>query len=80
LPAYKWLSSRFVSPSANSTRIDGKQKKVRLSWRETGGPPVAIPERTGFGSLLIEQSFSSEGESRVDFRPDGVRCSLELSL
>jgi two-component sensor histidine kinase len=58
----------------------GAEPKVRLSWRESGGPPVTVPEHKGFGSLLIEQSFSCEGESRVDFRPDGVRCSLELSL
>jgi two-component sensor histidine kinase len=24
-----------------------------MSWRETGGPPVAIPERSGLGSMLI---------------------------
>jgi PAS domain S-box-containing protein len=59
---------------------NGERNKVRLSWRETGGPPVTVPERKGFGSLLIDQSFSGEGESCVDFRPDGVRCSLELSL
>ena len=59
---------------------NGEQNKVRLSWRESRGPPVIVPERKGFGSLLIERSFSGEGESRVDFRADGVRCSLELSL
>ena len=59
---------------------NGERNKVQLSWRESGGPPVTVPEGKGFGSLLIEQSFSGEGESRVDFRPDGVRCSLELVL
>jgi two-component sensor histidine kinase len=33
------------------------ERKVRLSWRETGGPPVTGPQRKGFGSELIEQSF-----------------------
>ena len=59
---------------------NGEQNKVRLSWREIGGPPVTAPERKGFGSLLIEHSFSGEGDSRVDFHADGVRCSLELAL
>ena len=58
---------------------NGKENKVRLSWREIGGPAVTAPGRKGFGSLLIEQSFSGEGESRVDFRPDGLCCLLELS-
>ncbi|MBU1383885.1 MAG: PAS domain S-box protein [Alphaproteobacteria bacterium] len=30
--------------------IEGRQ--VTLSWRETGGPPVAPPTREGFGSVL----------------------------
>ena len=53
---------------------NAERRNVRLTWRETGGPPVAVPKRKGFGSLLIESS----GDSRVDFRPDGVRCSLSF--
>src|SRR4029079_18971736 len=29
-------------------------KRLRLTWRETGGPPAQPGERKGFGSLLIE--------------------------
>jgi two-component sensor histidine kinase len=54
-------------------------RKVKLSWRETGGPPVAAPQRKGFGSVLIEQSFVGYVETGFDFRQDGLRCSLELS-
>jgi two-component sensor histidine kinase len=59
---------------------NGGERKVRLSWRETGGPPVTAPQRKGFGSVLIEQSFVGYGETLFDFQPDGLRCSLELSL
>jgi two-component sensor histidine kinase len=59
---------------------NGGEQKVRLSWRESGGPRVSVPARKGFGSLLIEQSFSGDGTSRVDFKPDGLKWSLELSL
>jgi PAS domain S-box-containing protein len=59
---------------------NGVDRKLKLSWRETGGPPVTVPERKGFGSLLIEQSFIGYGETSFEFRPDGLRCSLELSL
>jgi PAS domain S-box-containing protein len=59
---------------------NGEQRKVRLSWRETGGPQVSTPQRKGFGSRLIETSFSGEGESCVEYRPDGLQCFLELSL
>jgi two-component sensor histidine kinase len=53
-------------------------RNVRLTWQEAGGPPVTVPKRKGFGSLLIESS--GDGDSHVDFRPNGVRCSLNLSL
>jgi PAS domain S-box-containing protein len=56
------------------------EPKVRLSWRETGGPSVTAPQHKGFGSVLIEQSFMGYGGTLFDFRPDGLRCSLELSL
>jgi PAS domain S-box-containing protein len=59
---------------------NGGERKVRLSWRETGGPSVTAPQRKGFGSVLIEQSFAGCGETLFDFHPDGLRCSLELSL
>jgi len=57
---------------------DGDRRKVRFTWQETGGPQVAVPERRGFGSLLI--ASSSEGESVIDYRPDGVRCQLHLDI
>jgi PAS domain S-box-containing protein len=58
---------------------NGGDGKVRLSWRESEGPPVTAPQRKGFGSVLIEQGLVGYGETFLDFRPDGLRCSLELS-
>jgi len=52
---------------------EGGDRKVKLSWRETGGPTVSVPERKGFGSLLIEQSLGGQGESRLEFSPEGLR-------
>jgi len=59
---------------------NGSDRKVRLTWRETGGPPVVAPDRKGFGSLLIEQSFAGSGETCFEYRPDGLQCSLEIPL
>jgi two-component sensor histidine kinase len=55
-----------------------EERRLRLTWQETGGPPVKVPERKGFGSLLVQ--VTGDGETCVDFRPDGVRCLLDLSL
>jgi two-component sensor histidine kinase len=57
---------------------DGDRQKVTLTWQETGGPPVAVPTRKGFGSRLIEST--SDGEGAIDYRADGVRCQLNLDL
>ena len=59
---------------------NGQDRKVRLSWHEFGGPSVVAPKRKGFGSLLIERSFAGNGETYLEFLPDGLRCTLELSL
>ena len=45
---------------------------------EPGGPPVSAPQRKGFGSLRIEQSFASYGETCFDFAAHGVRVELSL--
>jgi two-component sensor histidine kinase len=54
-------------------------KRLRLTWKETGGPPAQPPERKGFGSLLIEQAFAAQvgGSATLEYVPDGVFCSLE---
>jgi two-component sensor histidine kinase len=49
----------------------------RLVWRETGGPPVAAPVRSGFGTKLIEGGAQQIGGSAtLEFRPGGVICTL----
>lgn len=56
-------------------------RRVKLVWREKGGPPVERPQRKGFGSLLLEQALKSElGRASLEFRPGGVVCSVELTI
>jgi two-component sensor histidine kinase len=51
---------------------------LRLTWRETGGPPVQPPDHKGFGSRLIEQSLGDVGGSTtVTYDPTGIACRLE---
>lgn len=53
-----------------------------LEWRETGGPPVTIPERRGFGTRLIETGIStgSGGKARLEFLPQGLLCTVDAIL
>lgn len=54
--------------------------RLHLVWSESGGPPVPARPRRGFGSRLIEGSvpYELDGEAGIEYRPDGVRCTLRL--
>jgi PAS domain S-box-containing protein len=56
--------------------------RLALRWEERGGPPVAPPERRGFGTRLIEGGLAYEldGNVRLDFSPEGVVCDIDAPL
>jgi len=57
-------------------------ERLTLDWRETGGPPVVVPTRRGFGSRLIERSIREDihGEASIAYEPDGLRCRIALRI
>jgi two-component sensor histidine kinase len=59
-----------------------RDDRLELSWLESGGPPVAPPSRRGFGSRLIEVALSRDldGQTRLEFAPEGVRCWISAVL
>ncbi|WEF24216.1 HWE histidine kinase domain-containing protein [Paracoccus sp. S3-43] len=52
----------------------------RIRWTEDGLEGLVPPQRSGFGSALIEQSlpFDLGGESRIDYRPQGIAAAFLL--
>ncbi|RAK65540.1 sensor histidine kinase [Phenylobacterium kunshanense] len=60
--------------------VDGET--LALTWRETGGPPVRAGIKRGFGTRLLEQGLSEElkGAVRLEFRPEGLVCSMKARL
>ncbi|MBV9968566.1 MAG: PAS domain-containing protein, partial [Xanthobacteraceae bacterium] len=52
---------------------------LRFVWSETGGPAVAAPTSTGFGSTLIETAIPKAKVKR-EFRSAGLVCEIELTL
>jgi two-component sensor histidine kinase len=58
------------------------EDRLRLEWRESGGPPVEPPKRRGFGSRLIERGLDADlgGSAALRFEPEGLRCEIEASL
>ena len=51
---------------------------LHLTWTESGGPPVAAPEKRGFGTRMIERTLAAEfgGTVELDFAPGGVTCTV----
>lgn len=53
-----------------------------MVWTESGGPAVSTPSARGFGIGLIERltKRQTHGETVLDWRPDGLRCCIELPI
>lgn len=69
-----------VAISARSASDDGA--RLRIDWRESGGPPIGPPARRGFGLRLVEEALAYETAGRValEFPADGLRCAIELPI
>ncbi|MBY4630059.1 HWE histidine kinase domain-containing protein [Rhizobium croatiense] len=51
---------------------------LRISWRETGGPPVTEPTRHGFGSTIIRRSIPYDlgGKAELRYNKDGLEADF----
>lgn len=65
-----------------SVDLAAEPRVLSLTWVESGGPAVAIPDRRGMGSQLIERGLPRAlgGVATLDFAPAGVRFSLRTPL
>lgn len=52
----------------------------RIRWQEDGGPPVAEPERKGFGARLLQKALAPlpGGRTEISWRPEGLVCVFEM--
>ncbi|TPK79068.1 HWE histidine kinase domain-containing protein [Mesorhizobium sp. B2-4-17] len=57
-------------------------RRLRVEWREQGGPPVKPAERKGFGTRMLERIFESEsaGTVSLSFEQSGLVCLFEIDL
>ena len=58
------------------------EPRFRMSWRESGGPPVTSPKRKGFGHAVIAQMVASALRAQValDYAPEGVSWTLDAPI
>jgi len=62
-------------------QVEGDE--MTILWEERGGPMVrAAPEREGFGSTLITQTFADRlsGGIEREWRPGGLFCRIRVDL
>lgn len=58
-----------------------EQAMLHLDWEESGGPPVALPTRKGFGSRLLELVIRDlGGDAKLRYESTGVRCSMTAKI
>jgi two-component sensor histidine kinase len=52
-----------------------------MNWTERNGPPVSPPERSGFGSTVVDSmaKLSVRGEVKLDYAPSGLMWRLSCS-
>ncbi len=61
-------------------RLGAGDDPLRIDWTERGGPAVAEPTSTGFGTRLIEVTVSTQlgGSVRFDWEGAGLSCAISL--
>ncbi len=61
---------------------DQDTRRLLLRWTEAGGPPVSTPDRSGFGTTLIERVLARDtgGTAKIDYAPHGVTLVIDAPL
>jgi PAS domain S-box-containing protein len=77
---------KYGALSAQAGRVDVHwevaDSRFRWHWRESGGPPVVAPTRTGFGTRMIERALAAQltGRATIDYQPGGVHCVIDAPI
>jgi len=54
--------------------------RLKVEWREIGGPALAMPPKEGFGHKVIKRLVAQalDGEATLSFPPDGLLWTLSI--
>jgi PAS domain S-box-containing protein len=76
---YGSLSNDTGSVAIRWTTSDGR---LKVEWKEHGGPPVVMPTHRGFGTRMIERGLAAElgGLVKINYETDGVRCLVDAPI
>ena len=57
------------------------RNEVTIDWAESGGPPVQMPQRKGFGTSLLERGLEDcGGRASLYYERSGLVCRLTFAL
>ena len=64
-----------------ASSVDGRARRIKLIWTESGGPLVREPTRHSFGTRLINRLADQlHGEVRMKYQPAGLVCEIDVPL
>jgi two-component sensor histidine kinase len=80
-------TTKFGALSASTGRvaiawdIDNAAQRLRLTWRETGGPSVGAPTRRSFGTRMMETLGQQlNGEVHLAYESSGFVYTLDAPV
>lgn len=58
------------------------EKRLKIVWTESGGPPVHSPRKCGFGTVILDRGLKQGlgGMYDLDWKPDGLAARIEIPL
>jgi two-component sensor histidine kinase len=76
------LSAESGSVSVHwSIDASAAEPTIVFKWQERGGPPVTLPKRKGFGTVLLERAVATSGTPpRFDYSLDGFAYEVRTTL
>jgi two-component sensor histidine kinase len=77
---YGALSSSSGEVAARWYAADGDDADIVFEWIESGGPAVAQPSRSGFGTSYLQRAVAMalNGTTELDFDQAGLRCRIKM--
>jgi PAS domain S-box-containing protein len=75
-------AGKYGALSTDKGRIDirweSNGETLTMSWTESDGPPVSVPERQGFGTIVMKAMAerSVDGTADLDYAPSGLTWRL----
>lgn len=78
-------AAKYGSLSTDDGEVSVKwsidEGQCELVWKETGGPPPAEPEATGFGTSLVTNTITRHGGTiATSWQSDGVQVKIKVPL